>query len=75
MTATTRHLRHACAGCGNPVRVAMYACPGCWRRLPAEHRTAILRAWGRRQHGQPGAAGEHELAKASAAAWYVEHPR
>lgn len=75
----TRHLRHPCGGCGNPVRVAMYACPyacpGCWRRLPGDLRTAILRAWGRRQHGEPGAAKEHVRAKARVAAWFEEHPR
>jgi hypothetical protein len=68
-------MTHACPGCSKPVRPAMYACGGCWRRLPVEHRTPILRAWGRRQRGVEGAIAEHEDAKASAAAWFEEHPR
>jgi hypothetical protein len=53
----------------------MYACGGCWRRLPANYRTAILRAWGRRQRGEPGAADEHVIAKDEAGTWYRENPR
>lgn len=64
-----------CPGCGRTVRPAQYACGGCWRRLPANHRTAILRAWGRRQRGTEGAAAEHELAKSDAGAWLAENPR
>jgi len=78
MTATrTRQARHPCPGpsCGAPVRAPLYACWGCWRRLPGNLRTAILRAWGRRLAGTDGAATEHETAKAAAASWYAQHPR
>ena len=76
MTATrTRHLLHPCPGCAHQIKVRMYACPGCWRRLPGNLRTAIVRAYGRRQHGVDGAAGEHTKAKATATEWLEQHPR
>jgi hypothetical protein len=76
MTATRhRPPPHPCPGCSTPVRAAMYACGGCWRRLPGNLRTAILRAWGRRLAGTGGAAAEHDAARAAGAAWYAHHPR
>ena len=64
-----------CPGCGRTIRLSFYACGLCWRRLPAELRTAILRAWGRRQRGVEGAAAEHEHAKVDADAWLQENAR
>jgi hypothetical protein len=64
-----------CPGCGHGVRSAWYACMTCWRRLPADLRTRLLRAWGRRQHGVDGARTEHEAAKSLASVWFSEHPR
>lgn len=50
------------------------SCYRCWPRLPGNLRTAILKAWGRRQHGEPGALDEHETARAAAAAWFEANP-
>lgn len=62
-------------GCNSHVPAGRYACALDWRRLPAEYRTAILRAWGRRLNGVEGAMVEHETAKAAADAWYQANPR
>jgi hypothetical protein len=62
-------------GCGRTVPHGRYACAVDWRRLPADMRTAILRAWGRRLAAVEGATKEHEDAKAVADAWLVGHPR
>lgn len=68
-------MTHPCPGCGTPVRPGLYACGGCWRRIPGDLRTAILRAWGRRLHGEPGPVAEHDTAKATADAWLEANPR
>lgn len=65
----------ACPGCGTSIRPAVYACGGCWRRLPAGLRTALLRSWGRRQRGTEGAAEEHQAAKLEADQWLGANPR
>lgn len=67
--------RHPCPGCKRPVPVRRFACGGCWRRIPGNLRTAIARAWGRRQHGIADAAAEHLAAKAAAVDWLDQHPR
>jgi hypothetical protein len=68
-------MQHPCAGCGALVGIRTFACGGCWRRLPGNFRTAILRAWGRRQHGVKGAHAEHTTAKTTAREWFAAHPR
>lgn len=58
-----------CPGCGRDIHPRLYACRRCWRRLPPDLALAITRAWGRRVHGAPGAAEEHEHAKTAADTW------
>lgn len=62
-------------GCNSRVPSGRYACSLDWRRLPADLRTAILRAWGRRLNGAEGAMVEHQVAKDAADAWYQANPR
>jgi hypothetical protein len=62
-------------GCTRTVPSGYYACRVDWRRIPPELKTAVLRAWGRRLAGAPGATQEHEDAKAAADTWLVGHPR
>jgi predicted amidophosphoribosyltransferase len=71
----TRMMRHQCPGCAKPIKVERFACGGCWRRIPGDLRTAIVRAWGRRKHGVTGAVGEHLKAKTAAAEWLEQNPR
>lgn len=74
MTAQPRGKTRPCPACGALIWPGDYACARDWRRLPAGHRTAILRAWGRRTKGVKGADTEHETAKADAAEWFAAHP-
>lgn len=68
-------LRHPCPapGCARQISLDRYACPADWKRLPADHKLAIARAWGRRTRGAPGAIQEHQDATAAADQWLADH--
>lgn len=67
-------MRRPCPGCSTPTPIGMYACPACWKRLPAGYRRAVLLAYARRQKGYRGAVQLHEDAKTAADTWLKEHP-
>ena len=53
--------------CGNTLGPGKYACPHCWRILPARLKTPILAAWRAKDFTA------HTAAQAAAQAWYDAH--
>lgn len=57
-----------CPNCGRNIATTSYACPACWRRLPAHLKHPILSAYHR------GDWAAHKAAKAAAQDWYAANP-
>jgi hypothetical protein len=58
---------HRCPGrCGRRVPQHLFACRGCWARLPKRTRTRIQNSYGRNR-------AEHAQAMSVAIRWYAEH--
>lgn len=72
MTTSTRfpapRPTHDCPGkCGTPVAHHLFACPGCWRRLPDPYRRAISGTYLRNHH-------DHAQAMVRAMCWFRDNP-
>lgn len=68
MTGTVTAPAHTCpGGCRRPVPHRYFACPACWRRLPAFYKDGIRATYRHNEHA-------HNRALVAAMSWYRDNP-